>query len=301
MSTSKTTTTKPSTETPESAAPKTTEPSSDKPAKEATATASKTPDKPTPPDATPAPADAAASKGAKAAASSEKSTKKEVRDVKATAKTRNKRKALETVSSATDAATETPSSIWDFKGHLATATGLLRKAQEAVEAGKAQLNSLGELKAVRVAVQWWKERDTRPADQPDDARATVERLELLARNFEGFIVPLAGHKIALGADLVLNFIPGGQWISAGAHGYIICEAIRFGAPWKLIQTMVGRMTVDGALSTIPVAGPIYDALRMAHSKNARDLSEWLSDQLVLSGQPAERPSPINPAVAEAIA
>jgi hypothetical protein len=113
----------------------------------------------------------------------------------------------------------------------------------------------------------------------DQARedAALRRVEAIARLFDSvFTVP--GTKIRLGADALLNLVPGaGTLLATGVSGYLVWEARRLGAPTGLVARMIGNVAVDTVISAIPVAGWVGDVFYRANLRNASLLRDHLQE------------------------
>lgn len=113
---------------------------------------------------------------------------------------------------------------------------------------------------------------SREPQATDDARA---RLEALARLLDSaFRIP--GTNVRVGADAVLNFVPGlGTLTAKGLAAYLIWEARRLGVPFPTLLRMMGNVGVDFVLSAIPVVGWFGDVFFRANQRNIALLREHL--------------------------
>ncbi len=104
---------------------------------------------------------------------------------------------------------------------------------------------------------------------------TLERLDAIARLLDSAIrVP--GTNVRVGADALLNFIPGiGTAVAKGVSAYLIFEARRHGLPTLTICRMAGRVGIDLAISAVPVVGWFGDAFYRANLKNIDELRHHL--------------------------
>ena len=79
---------------------------------------------------------------------------------------------------------------------------------------------------------------------------------------------LPGTSITVGADALLNIIPGVGTLAAQAlSAWIILEARRLGAPRAVIVRMIANLGVDSVLSAVPVLGWAGDVLFRANRRN----------------------------------
>lgn len=107
----------------------------------------------------------------------------------------------------------------------------------------------------------------------DDHARRVARLKTLARVMDTAL-RIPGTRIRLGADSALGLIPGaGDVLSLGISGFALLEAVRLGAPPRLIARMIGNVAIDTGLGAIPVAGDIFDMLFKSNTRNLKLLLE----------------------------
>ena len=106
---------------------------------------------------------------------------------------------------------------------------------------------------------------------------TLERLDAIARLLDSAIrVP--GTNVRVGADALLNFIPGiGTAVAKGVSAYLIFEARRHGLPTLTICRRAGRVGIDLAISAVPVVGWFGDAFYRANLKNIEELRQHLRE------------------------
>ncbi|PZN95250.1 MAG: DUF4112 domain-containing protein [Hyphomicrobiales bacterium] len=111
---------------------------------------------------------------------------------------------------------------------------------------------------------------------PQRSRAeTIERLDALARILDS-AVRIPGTNVRVGADALLNLIPGaGLAVAKGLSTYLVLEAKRHGAPTPMLWRMARRVGIDLALSAIPVVGWFGDAFYRANLKNIQELRNHL--------------------------
>jgi hypothetical protein len=101
----------------------------------------------------------------------------------------------------------------------------------------------------------------------DDRAATRARLDALAR-FLDSAVRIPGTRIPVGADALLNIIPGvGTLAAKGISTYIIYEARRLGVPRSTLAKMMANLGVDFVISAIPLVGWVGDVFFRANQRN----------------------------------
>jgi len=110
--------------------------------------------------------------------------------------------------------------------------------------------------------------------------AAVRRMATVARVLDdGVRVP--GTDARIGIDPVLGILPGaGDAVAAGLSLYVVVESARLGVSFGTLVRMLATIAADVALGSIPVVGPVLDALFKA---NARNLELALSDLAVADG------------------
>ena len=107
-----------------------------------------------------------------------------------------------------------------------------------------------------------------PADVPESVdRAALERMRTVAMVLDESIeLPVIEYRI--GVDPLLSAIPGvGDAISAGISLYIVVESARLGVSFTTLLGMLARITVDFAGGSVPVVGPVFDAVFKSNKWN----------------------------------
>ena len=115
----------------------------------------------------------------------------------------------------------------------------------------------------------------------DDAArhdAARERLDRLAWALDSAI-RLPGTDIRLGADALLNLIPGiGNVATTALSAWMIREAWRLGASRGTLARMAGNVAVDGLISSVPLAGSVADIFWKANRRNMAILNRHLDEK-----------------------
>jgi len=97
---------------------------------------------------------------------------------------------------------------------------------------------------------------------------TLRRLEWLAW-FSDSALRIPGTRRTVGADGLLSIIPGvGSLMGAGLSLYVVAEALRHGAPPRVLTRMGLNIAADTLLGAVPVVGFLFD---MAFKANRRNL------------------------------
>ena len=109
--------------------------------------------------------------------------------------------------------------------------------------------------------------DTHAQNTTPDEAAVLERLGALSRLLDhAFRIP--GTKIRFGLDAVLGVIPGiGDLLTNLISAYLVLEARKLGlSRWDLTR-MIGNIVVDASVSSVPIAGDVFDLFWRANDKN----------------------------------
>jgi Domain of unknown function (DUF4112) len=103
----------------------------------------------------------------------------------------------------------------------------------------------------------------------------LERLRVTARLFDqAFAVP--GTKWRFGVDALFGLVPGlGDLAGAVVAVYALHVARIFRAPASVQLHMLGNITVDALVGTIPVIGDLFDFFFKAQTRNLALLEQWL--------------------------
>jgi hypothetical protein len=113
---------------------------------------------------------------------------------------------------------------------------------------------------------------------PDSVdEAALRRMEAVAAALDDSIT-IPGTDIGVGLDPILGVLPvAGDIVSAGISLYIVAESANLGVSYTTLLRMLGNITVDLGVGSIPVVGDIFDALWRANVRNVelalRDLSD----------------------------
>lgn len=107
----------------------------------------------------------------------------------------------------------------------------------------------------------------RASDRFETTDAARARLAALAR-FLDSAVRIPGTSVRIGADVLLNVVPGvGPLVASGISSYLIYEARRLGVPTSVLLRMVGNVGIDFAIGAVPVLGWFADAFWRSNSRN----------------------------------
>lgn len=101
----------------------------------------------------------------------------------------------------------------------------------------------------------------------------LARVRTLARVMDrGLRVP--GTDFRVGLDPILGVLPAaGDAVAALASLYIVAEACRADVPDRVLARMLGHVAVDLVVGSVPLVGPLFDAVWRANEWNARLFAE----------------------------
>ena len=106
---------------------------------------------------------------------------------------------------------------------------------------------------------------------------TLRRLEWLAW-FSDSALRIPGTRRTVGADGLLSIIPGvGSLMGAGMSLYVVAEALRHGAPPRVLTRMGLNIAADTMLGAIPVVGFLFDMAFKANRRNLELLRTHLAE------------------------
>ena len=114
---------------------------------------------------------------------------------------------------------------------------------------------------------------------PDSVdEAAVRRMRFVANLLDDSIrVP--GTEFRIGIDPILGILPGaGDAMAAAMSVYIVLESARLGVPFLTLLQMMANVTLDFAIGSVPVIGPLFDAAWKANQKNVELAVEHLGSE-----------------------
>lgn len=119
----------------------------------------------------------------------------------------------------------------------------------------------------------------------DGAFDARKRLDTITRLLDS-AVRVPGTDVRIGADAVLNLIPGvGLLISKGLSAYLVWEARRLGVSLPTLLRMVGHVGVDFLISAVPVVGWVSDVFYCSNQRNMALLRAHLDRTEVATPRP----------------
>jgi hypothetical protein len=108
-------------------------------------------------------------------------------------------------------------------------------------------------------------------------QGTMERLEWLAW-FSDSAVTIPGTRRSVGADGLLSLVPGvGSLVGTGMSLYVFGEALRHGAPARLLTRMGLNIAADTLLGAIPFVGFLFDMVFKANQRNVNLLRQYMRE------------------------
>ncbi|MFC7070969.1 DUF4112 domain-containing protein [Halobaculum lipolyticum] len=104
----------------------------------------------------------------------------------------------------------------------------------------------------------------------------LRRVRTVARVMDE-AVRVPGTDTWIGLDPVLGVLPGaGDLVAGGVSLYIVAEAAYLGVPLTTIVRMLANVAADAVLGSVPVVGPVFDALVKANAWNVDYIEEYVA-------------------------
>jgi hypothetical protein len=140
------------------------------------------------------------------------------------------------------------------------------------------MNALGSNEIVIDAQGFGKANGAYTANTTPDEAVVLERLSALSRLLDhAFRIP--GTDVRFGLDAVLGVIPGiGDLVTNLISAYLVLEARKLGlSRWDMTR-MIGNIVVDVGVSSVPIAGDVFDLFWRANDKNMAILRDHLAQR-----------------------
>lgn len=103
------------------------------------------------------------------------------------------------------------------------------------------------------------------ADRPEPPG--LRRARRLARLLDD-AVRVPGTSVRIGVDPLLSVLPvAGDAVGAVCSLYVVWEAARADVPWRTLVLMVALIGVDAAVGSLPLVGPVADAVLRVNRRN----------------------------------
>lgn len=108
--------------------------------------------------------------------------------------------------------------------------------------------------------------------------AALGRVRMLSQLLdEAFRVPGTNYRVGL--DPILGILPGaGDAVAAAISLYPIIEAYRFGASKLTLARMLALVGIDMVVGSIPLIGPVFDAVWKANKWNLASLERHIQEE-----------------------
>jgi hypothetical protein len=108
----------------------------------------------------------------------------------------------------------------------------------------------------------------------DRAQRDLENLRRIARLFDQAF-PVPGTNWRFGIDALFGVVPGLGDIAGGIIAvYALRVARQLGAPASIQLRMLGNISLDALVGTVPFFGDMFDFVFKAQSRNLALLEEW---------------------------
>jgi hypothetical protein len=120
-------------------------------------------------------------------------------------------------------------------------------------------------------------------------RTALEGMNRLAWLLDNSIpIPLLNYRIGL--DPLIGLIPGlGDVAGLLLSSFIVIQALRLGAPKRVLLNMVVNIGIEALVGVVPVVGDLFDATFKANARNVRLLTQFL-DPKTIDAMPSAAPS-----------
>ena len=83
-------------------------------------------------------------------------------------------------------------------------------------------------------------------------------------------IPVPGTRWTVGIDALIGLVPVlGDVAGMLLSSYILLEAVRLGAPKRVLARMALNIAVEGLVGSIPLLGDLFDAGFKANQRNIR--------------------------------
>ena len=114
-----------------------------------------------------------------------------------------------------------------------------------------------------------------PGGPNERALRALARLRGVTKLFDqAFGIP--GTKWRFGLDALFGLVPGlGDIAGAVAAVYALHVARLLRAPGTIQLAILGNITIDALVGTIPVAGDLFDFVYKAQTRNLKLLDDWM--------------------------
>ena len=88
-----------------------------------------------------------------------------------------------------------------------------------------------------------------------------------------FTIPFTNIKF--GADFLIGLIPTvGDWLSFGISSVVVFAIVRRGVGIGMLLKMMGNITMDATVGSIPIVGDIFDLKFKANRRNVEMLKQY---------------------------
>lgn len=116
-------------------------------------------------------------------------------------------------------------------------------------------------------------------------RAAVRRMQVVAKLLDDSI-PVPGTNYRIGIDPIASVAPVAGDVATGIVSlYIVAESARLGVSYGTLIKMLLNISLDVGGGSIPVVGPIFDAVWKSNVRNVELLMEELQAQADREAEP----------------
>ncbi len=117
-------------------------------------------------------------------------------------------------------------------------------------------------------------KTTNPTTQPHTEFAFIDTISSLLDN--KFRIPYTQTRF--GVDFLIGLIPtAGDWLSFGISSTLVFSMMRRGIGVGMLVKMLGNITLDAAVGSIPILGDFFDLHFKANRRNVDLLKQYYAE------------------------
>lgn len=110
-----------------------------------------------------------------------------------------------------------------------------------------------------------------PTEQPIHEFKWIDNISTLLDN--KFTIPFTNVKF--GVDFLIGLIPtAGDWLSFGISSLLVLAIVRRGVGVGMLFKMMGNITLDAMVGSIPIIGDLFDLSYKANRRNVHMLKQY---------------------------
>ncbi|MFB6163539.1 MAG: DUF4112 domain-containing protein [Haloarculaceae archaeon] len=115
------------------------------------------------------------------------------------------------------------------------------------------------------------------AEGERERRAALDRARRASHVLdEAFRVPVIDYRVGL--DPIVSLLPvAGDSAMGVVSLYVVFQAVRAGAPRRVVAVMLALVAIDVTIGSVPILGTVFDAVWKANAWNVALLERHLED------------------------